>query len=341
MNHLEVLKMNITIDNIKEKLKEVYDPELKEDLVSLNMIKDIKIEGSNAIVTVELTTPACPLKNTIKNDVVNAVLEIEEIKDVEVIFTAREKSKEKEIKLDNVKNIIAVGSGKGGVGKSTVATLLALSYAKKGYKIGLIDMDAYGPNVPNLLKNFDRPYANDNNKIVPVNTRGIKFISLGLLVNPEQPIAWRGPMLHSLTKQFLNDVLWGELDILFIDLPPGTGDIQLSLAQLVDVSGAIMVTTPQSLSVADTHKGIGLFRQMQVDIIGIIENMSYFEAPDTGKKYNLFGADGGKELADKLNLTLLGQLPLNADLSNPENEDALNYFDEIIESIEKLDKIKK
>lgn len=331
--------MSIKIEDVKNALSKVDDPELKQDLVSLDMVKNIEINGSSIIVTVELTTPACPLKNTIKNDCIEAISRLDGVKDVEIKFTSRPKSTIKEIKLENVKNIIAVGSGKGGVGKSTIATLLALSYAKKGYKIGLLDMDAYGPNVPNLLKNFERPYAAENNKIIPVETRGIKFISLGLLINPEQPVVWRGPMLHSLTKQFLSDVLWKELDILFIDLPPGTGDIQLSLVQLINVTGAIMVTTPQELSVADTQKGIGMFRQLQVDIFGIIENMSYFEAPDTGKKYNLFGTNGGKDLAGKLNLPLLGQLPLNMDISNPSKDEALNHFNEIIENINELQKL--
>ncbi|MFW5799405.1 MAG: Mrp/NBP35 family ATP-binding protein [Spirochaetota bacterium] len=334
--------MSINKEEVRKALSNVIDPELREDLVTLNMIKDIEIKDSNkVIVTVELTTPACPLKNTIANDCRNEVSKVPGVEDVEIKFTAREKKTEKEIKLDKVKNIIAVSSGKGGVGKSTVAALLALSFAKKGYKVGLMDADAYGPNIPTLLDNFDRPFANEKNKIIPVELRNIKFVSLGLLVDAEKPIIWRGPMLHGLVSQFLKDVEWGELDILFVDLPPGTGDVQLSLAQLIDLTGGIMVTTPQKLSIADTQKGIAMFRQLQIDVLGIIENMSYFEAPDTGKKYDVFSSEGGKKLAEKLNIPLLGQLPLNMDISDPSKDSGIKYFEPIIEGIEGLNKLKK
>ncbi len=332
--------MNINIDKVKEALTNVIDPELRKDLVSLNMIKDIKIDDNKVIVTVELTTPACPLKDVIRKDCIEEVSKVEGVTDVEVEFTSAPRSHDKEIKLDNVKNIIAVGSGKGGVGKSTVCTLLALAYANKGYKVGLIDADAYGPNIPHLLKNFERPYANEENKIIPVETRGIKFISMGLLIDPEQPVIWRGPMLHGMINQFLKDVLWDDLDVLFIDMPPGTGDIQLSLGQLIDINGSIMVTTPQELSVADTRKAIGMFRQLRIDVWGIIENMSYFKAPDTGKKYEVFSARGGEKLASSLKLPLLGELPLNMDISDPSKKNGLNYFDVIIENIENTGKLK-
>lgn len=332
--------MNINTEEVRKALSNVIDPELKKDLVSLNMIKDIETDNSKVIVTVELTTPACPLKDVIRKDCVNEVSKVNGVDEVEVKFTSAPRSQDKEIKLENVKNIIAVGSGKGGVGKSTVCTLLALSFAKKGYKVGLIDADAYGPNIPNLLKTFERPYANEEKMIIPIETHGIKFISMGLLINPEQPVIWRGPMLHGMINQFLKDVLWGELDFLFIDMPPGTGDIQLSLGQLIDINGSIMVTTPQELSVSDTRKAIGMFRQLRIDVFGIIENMSYFEAPDTGKRYEVFSSQGGQKLADSLNLPLLGQLPLNMDISDPSKKNGLNYFDVIIENIENTGKLK-
>jgi ATP-binding protein involved in chromosome partitioning len=331
--------MSVNKEQVMKALSTVMDPELQQDLVSLEMIKDVKIEGKTVNVTVELTTPACPLKNEIGQSCKDALLKLDGVEEVNVTFTARPQNYEKEIKLPDVKNIIAVGSGKGGVGKSTVATLLALAFAKDGYKVGLMDSDAYGPNIPHLLKNFDKPYATEEDKIIPVETRGIKFISLGLLVNPEQPIVWRGPMLHGLVSQFLKDVTWGNLDILFIDMPPGTGDVQLSLAQLIRIHGSIMVTTPQELAVADTHKGIGMFRKLQVDVYGIIENMSYFEAPDTGKKYDVFSSNGGKELADNLNIPLLGRLPLNMDISDPSQEKSLKYMTDIVENIKKLNKL--
>jgi ATP-binding protein involved in chromosome partitioning len=331
--------MNINTEEVRKALSNVIDPELKKDLVSLNMIKDIETDNSKVIVTVELTTPACPLKDVIRKDCVNEVSKVNGVDEVEVKFTSAPRSQDKEIKLENVKNIIAVGSGKGGVGKSTVCTLLALSFAKKGYKVGLIDADAYGPNIPNLLKTFERPYANEEKMIIPIETHGIKFISMGLLINPEQPVIWRGPMLHGMINQFLKDVLWGELDFLFIDMPPGTGDIQLSLGQLIDINGSIMVTTPQELSVSDTRKAIGMFRQLRIDVFGIIENMSYFEAPDTGKRYEVFSSQGGQKLADSLNLPLLGQLPLNMDISDPSKDVAVKYFDDIVTNIEKTDKL--
>jgi ATP-binding protein involved in chromosome partitioning len=333
--------MSINIEDVKNALSTVLDPELGQDLVTLNMIKDIQIKDSKVIVTVELTTPACPLKREIEQNCKEVVFELPEVKGVEVIFTAKPRNVGKEIILENVKNIITVGSGKGGVGKSTIATLLALSFAKKGYKIGLMDADAYGPNIPNLLNNFEKPFAYGDDQIIPVETRGIKFISLGLFIDPEQPVVWRGPMLHSLISQFLKDVVWDDLDILFIDTPPGTGDVQLSLAQLTNITGGIMVTTPQQLAVADTQKGIGLYRQLQIDIIGIIENMSYFEAPDTKKRYDVFSSNGGINLSKKLNIPLLGQLPLNMEISDPSKEDALKYFDKIVENIQNLNKIKK
>lgn len=331
--------MGASKEQVIKALSTVMDPELQQDLVSLEMIKDVNIEENKVNVTVELTTPACPLKNEIGQSCKEALLKLDGVDEVNVSFTARPQNYEKEIKLPNVKNIIAIGSGKGGVGKSTVATLLALAFAKEGYKVGLMDSDAYGPNIPHLLKNFDKPYATDDNQIIPIETRGIKFISLGLLVNPEQPIVWRGPMLHGLVSQFLKDVMWGNLDILFIDMPPGTGDVQLSLAQLIDIDGSIMVTTPQELAVADTHKGIGMFRKLQVDVYGIIENMSYFEAPDTGKKYNVFSTDGGKNLAERLNLPLLGRLPLNMDISDPSKDDSLRYMTDIVNNVKNLGKL--
>ncbi len=331
--------MSVNKEQVMKALSTVMDPELQQDLVSLEMIKDVNIEDKKVNVTVELTTPACPLKNEIGQSCKDALLKLDGVEEVNVTFTARPQNYEKEIKLPDVKNIIAIGSGKGGVGKSTVATLLALAFAKDGYKVGLMDSDAYGPNIPHLLKNFEKPYATEDNKIIPVETKGIKFISLGLLVNPEQPIVWRGPMLHGLVSQFLKDVTWGNLDILFIDMPPGTGDVQLSLAQLIQIHGSIMVTTPQELAVADTHKGIGMFRKLQVDVYGIIENMSYIEAPDTGKKYDVFSSNGGKELADSLNLPLLGRLPLNMDISDPSQEKSLKYMTDIVENIKNLNKL--
>ncbi len=334
--------MSVSFTEVKKALTNVMDPELGKDLVSLGMIKGVDTdEEGNVKVTVELTTPACPLKNTIREDCIKEVSKIDGVKNVEIHFTARERKQEKEIVLENIKNIVAVGSGKGGVGKSTVCTLLALAFAKKGYKVGILDADAYGPNIPTLLRNFDRPFSTEENRILPIETNGIEFMSLGLLVHPDQAVAWRGPMLHGIVSQFLSDVEWGDLDILFIDTPPGTGDVQLSLGQLVDVNGAIMVTTPQELAIADTKKSISMFRQLGIDIFGIIENMSYFEAPDTGKRYEVFNSNGCKKISDTLNIPLLGELPLNMDLSDPTRDKAMTHLDSVVSNIENLGKLKK
>jgi len=320
--------------SIIDALSNVLDPEIKQDLVSLNMVKNVEINENNIAIEIELTTPACPMKSEIRQSVIDAIKEIDNAKDVTVVFSAKPKPKDDKIKLDNIKQIIAVGSGKGGVGKSTVATYLSLSLAEKGNKVGLLDLDAYGPNIPQIL-NCQVPLNTDGEKIIPLETNNVKVISIGLIIPPDQAVIWRGPMLHKLVEQFIKDVKWGELDYLIIDLPPGTGDIQISLAQMVDVDGAIVVTTPQDLSVTDVRKAITMYRQLQIDIIGLIENMSYFICPHCNEKTNVFSADGGVKLAKELKLELLGQLPILTTFSENELARGVGYFKEIVDNIEK------
>ncbi len=310
----------MTTDEILKALSNVQEPDLGKDLVTLNMVKDIVVEGNYVSFTVVLTTPACPLKDMIKNACINAV-KILVSKDaiVNVNFTSNTSTKRSDDKtiLPNVKNIIAVVSGKGGVGKSTVAANLALSLAQGGAKVGLLDADIYGPSVPIMFGvRGERPMMQEvegKGMIVPLEQYGIKLLSIGLLVDEKNAVVWRGPMASSAIRQFVTEVMWGELDYLIIDMPPGTGDIHLTLVQLVPVTGVVVVTTPQDVALADAKKAIAMFGQAQVKvpIIGLVENMSYFtpaELPES--RYYIFGKEGGKRLADEYDIPFLGQIPL-------------------------------
>jgi ATP-binding protein involved in chromosome partitioning len=310
----------MTNQDILKALSNVQEPDLGKDLVTLNMVKDIVIDGNNVSFTVVLTTPACPLKDMIKNACINAVkILVNKEANVQVNFTSNTTSKraDNELVLPKVRNIIAVVSGKGGVGKSTVAANLALALSHGGAKVGLMDADIYGPSVPIMFGvRGERPMmteVNGKGMIVPLERYGIKLLSIGLLVDEKNAVVWRGPMASSAIKQFVTDVLWDELDYLVIDMPPGTGDIHLTLVQTVPVTGVVVVTTPQDVALADAKKGIAMFGQAQlkVPIIGIIENMSYFvpaELPDN--RYYIFGKEGGKRLAEEYDIPFLGQIPL-------------------------------
>ncbi len=311
----------MTQEKILEALSNVQEPDLGKDLVTLNMIKDIEIDGNNVSFTVVLTTPACPMKEMIGSACTNAVkLLVNKEAIVKVNFTSNTTSKRTDPKtiLPKVKNIIAVVSGKGGVGKSTVAANLALALSQSGAKVGLMDADIYGPSVPIMFGvRGERPMMMDmggeKGMIVPVEKFGIKLISIGFLVDEKSAVVWRGPMASSAIRQFVTDVFWDELDYLVVDMPPGTGDIHLTLMQTVPVTGAIIVTTPQDVALADAKKGIAMFGQAQlnVPIIGLVENMSYFtpkELPES--KYFIFGKDGGKRLAEEYDIPFLGQIPL-------------------------------
>ena len=311
----------MTTEKILEALSNVQEPDLGKDLVTLNMIKDIEISGNNVSFTVILTTPACPLKDMIGNACVNAIkLLVNKDAVVKVNFTSNTTTKRTDpgSVLPKVKNIIAVVSGKGGVGKSTVAANLALALSQGGAKVGLMDADIYGPSVPIMFGvRGERPMmmdvGGDKGMIVPLERFGIKLMSIGLLVDEKSAVVWRGPMASSAIRQFVTDVYWGELDYLVIDMPPGTGDIHLTLVQTVPLTGAVIVTTPQDVALADAKKGIAMFGQAQVNvpIIGLVENMSYFTPAELpGNKYYIFGNEGGKRLAEEYDLPFLGQIPL-------------------------------
>lgn len=312
--------MEITIQQVIDALKYVDDPDLKKDLVTLNMIKDVQVNGKNVSFTVVLTTPACPMKDMIHNACMNAILHyVDKEASVKINMTATVTSKKEkdETTLRDVKNIIAVASGKGGVGKSTIAANLALGLAKQGAKVGIVDADIYGPS-QHIMFGVDREMPgpaefNGQKKMAPVLSYGVKINSIGFLAGPNQAIALRGPMATKALSQLFYDTVWGELDYLIVDLPPGTGDIQISLCSQVPLTGAVIVCTPQTVAISDARKGISLFTlpQTNIPILGLVENMSWFtpaELPDN--KYYIFGKDGVKELAEELNVPLLAQLPL-------------------------------
>jgi ATP-binding protein involved in chromosome partitioning len=310
----------MTKEQVLDALRNVQEPDLGKDIVTLDMVKDITIEGNYVSFTVVLTTPACPLKDMIKNACINAVkTHVSNEATVTVKFSANTTSKRTDPGsiLPGVRNIIAVVSGKGGVGKSTVASNLAIALAKGGAKVGLMDADIYGPSVPIMFGvRGERPMMVEigaKGMIVPLEKHGIKLMSIGLLVDEKNAVVWRGPMASSAIRQFVTDVYWGELDYLVVDMPPGTGDIHLTLMQTVPVTGSVIVTTPQDVALADAKKGIAMFSQAQlnVPVIGLVENMSYFTPAELpGHKYYIFGKEGGRRLAEEYDLPFLGQIPL-------------------------------
>ncbi len=309
----------MTENDILKALSKVNEPDLGKDIVTLNMVKDLSVKDNVVSFTIVLTTPACPLKEVMRTDCINAIQQLDEGFIVNVNFTSHTTSNRIDPKtiLPGVKNIIAVVSGKGGVGKSTIAANLALALSQHNAKIGLMDADIYGPSVPIMFGvRGERPMMRDVNgkgMIVPIDRYGMKLMSIGLLVDEKSAVVWRGPMASSAIKQFVTDVDWGELDYLVIDMPPGTGDIHLTLMQTVPVTGAVIVTTPQTVALADAKKGIAMFAQAQlnVPIIGLVENMAYFTPEELpNNKYYIFGKGGGKNLAEEYDLPFLGQIPL-------------------------------
>jgi ATP-binding protein involved in chromosome partitioning len=311
--------MNFTEADIRKALSTVNDPDIQRDLVSLGMIKDITLSENKVAFTVVLTTPACPLKGKIEKDCREAVEKVVgKIVEIEIFMTSSVTSlRDNAPLLPGVKNIIAVASGKGGVGKSTVTSNLAVALAQAGAKVGLIDADIYGPSIPVMFNcEHEQPtvkQVNGKNIIVPIEQYGVKLLSIGFLTPPESAVIWRGPMASSALKQFITDAEWGELDYLFIDLPPGTSDIHLTLVQTVPVTGAIIVTTPQKVALADAQKGLAMFKQPQINVpvLGVVENMAYFTPEELpNNKYYIFGKDGGLNLSEKFDVPFLGQIPL-------------------------------
>src|SRR5512140_2040825 len=302
----------ISEQQVLNALSKVQEPELHRDLVTLKMIKDIKIQSDAVQFTVVLTTPACPLRNQIESEAKAAVAALG-FKQVNIKWDANVPS-DKRIsgKLDiPVRSTIAVASGKGGVGKTTVSVNLAIALAQSGAKVGLMDADIYGPNIPIMMGVNEQPRATADQRILPLEAYGVKLMSMGFLVPPDQAVIWRGPMLHSAIRQFLSDVDWGDLDYLVIDLPPGTGDVQLTLTQSVPLTGGVVVATPQDVALADVVKGVTMFRKLEVPVIGVVENMSYFLCPHCGERTEIFAHGGAHKMAEKLDVPFLGEIPLD------------------------------
>ncbi|WP_442592259.1 Mrp/NBP35 family ATP-binding protein [Pedobacter sp. AW31-3R] len=309
----------ISREQVLSALSNVEDPDLKKDLVTLNMIKELNIEDKKISFTLELTTPACPMKDMLKNACLNAIKYfVDKEAEVNIHITSRVTKPNDTTQLKDIRNIILVSSGKGGVGKSTVASNLAITLAADGAKVGLIDADIYGPSVPTMFgligaKPSARETPEGKTLILPVEKYGIKLLSLGFFADPDQPVPWRGPMASNAIKQLFNDADWGELDYLIVDLPPGTGDIHITITQSFPIAGAVIVTTPQQVALADTRKGLAMFKMPSINIpvLGVIENMSYFtpaELPEN--KYYIFGKDGGKTLATSFEVPFLGEIPI-------------------------------
>jgi ATP-binding protein involved in chromosome partitioning len=313
---------NDTVAHVRTALQSVIDPDLGRDLVSLGMIKDIIVDDGIARFTVVLTTPACPLKDFLEGQCRDAAMSVPGITDVKILMTSKVVSKRPMggAILPEVKHVIAIASGKGGVGKSTVCANLAIALAQAGAAVGVMDADVYGPTIPMLMGVEDEvleqttyagPDGNPIKKLLPVHRHGVSIVSMGFLIEPGQPVVWRGPMLGKVVNQFLGDVAWGPLDYLLVDLPPGTGDVTMSLCEAIPLTGAVIVTTPQDVAASIAVKSLRAFQRFNVPILGIVENMAYFVAPDTGKHYQIFGHGGGQSAAEELKVPFLGELPLD------------------------------
>ena len=305
--------MSVTQESVLSALRTVQDPDLHKDIVSLEFIKDIKIDGGAVEFTIELTTPACPVRDAMKAEAEAKVGALPGVTAARANMTAsvRARGGFGRQALPGVRNILAVGAGKGGVGKSTTSVNLAVALQQAGARVGLVDADVYGPNIPQMLGIAGQPEVSENRRMIPAEAYGIKVVSMGMLVPADQAVIWRGPMLHGAVQQFMRDVEWGELDYLVVDLPPGTGDVSLSLAQSVPVAGAVVVTTPQGVSVSDVRKAVGMFRQLNIPILGVIENMSYFVCGHCQGRTDIFGTGGGSRMAEDLKIPFLGEVPID------------------------------
>lgn len=305
---------SVSRDTVLKALSRVQDPDLGRDIVALGFVKDLAITGGCISFQIELTTPACPVKEQLKAQAEEAVRSVAGVTEVRVTMTAQvtasQPSYDDRPAVPGVRNVIAVSSGKGGVGKSTVSVNLACALHRLGARAGILDADLYGPNVPMMMGVSGKP-SGQGDKIFPFDRDGIQVMSIGLLVPEDQPVIWRGPMLHKAFQQFLFDVLWDDLDYLVVDLPPGTGDAQLSLAQQAHLAGALVVTTPQDVSVHDVRKAMRMFETVKVPVLGVVENMSYFQPPGSEERYAIFGEGGGARIEEEFGVPLLGQLPID------------------------------
>ena len=347
--------MEITREQVIKVLKGVNYPGFNRDIVSFGLVKDVAVEGARATVSLVLPKPDEKLQAALEEEVRKAVFGIRGIEDLSIKTGSRPAKRIDagagggESKLPDVRHYIAVASGKGGVGKSTVATNIALAVSRKRQKVGLLDADIWGPSAPIMMGIREKPLANDEDKIVPVSKFGLKVMSIGFLVNEQDAVIWRGPMVHGAIKQFIEDVDWSDTDYLVIDLPPGTGDAQLSLAQTAPVSGGVIVTTPQDVALIDVRRGILMFNKLNIPIVGIVENMSYLDAPGASGEIDIFGRGGGRRMAEKFEVPFLGEIPLDPRIriggdagtpiveSDPQSAASKAFFgiaDRILESVE-------
>ncbi len=304
-------------DQVMDALRPIEDPDFKRSIVDLGFIKNLAIDGGKVSFAIELTTPACPVKDKFKLAAEQAVRALPGVSEVDVTMTAQTRGSTHDSRpegLEHVKNVIAVASGKGGVGKSTVSVNLALALAQTGASVGLLDCDIYGPSIPLMLNISGRPRVTEDKKIHPLASYGLKLMSIGFLAGDDAPVIWRGPMVHGIIRQFLTDVAWGELDYLILDLPPGTGDAALTLVQTAPLAGAVIVTTPQEVSLIDARKGLQMFQRVNVPVLGFVENMSYFICDACDKRHHLFGEGGADRHARELGVDVLARLPMQPDV---------------------------
>ncbi|MDP3703736.1 MAG: Mrp/NBP35 family ATP-binding protein [Candidatus Omnitrophota bacterium] len=303
-----------TTEQVLNALKAVQDPDLRRDIVSLGFVKDVRVQNGQVAFTIELTTPACPVRDLMKEEARSVVAKLPGVSQVDVTMTAQVRTSIPTQPagglIPTIKNVVPIASGKGGVGKSTVSANLALALARTGARVGLMDADVYGPSIPTLLGITAQPEVDEQNRITPVEQAGLKVISMGFFMKPEDAVVWRGPMLHKTVQQFLGGVLWGELDYLLVDLPPGTGDVQLSLCQSIPITGAVIVSTPQDVALNVAQKAIAMFKKLNAPILGIIENMSAYVCPHCGKRDEIFGTGGARKIAERLTIPFLGEIPL-------------------------------
>jgi ATP-binding protein involved in chromosome partitioning len=307
------MAVDVRREEVLRELRTVRDPDLHRDLVTLGMIQNLVLEGDRVAFSIVLTTPACPVKDQLQQSAEDAVRRLPWVRQVAVDMQAQTATRRggNEQLIPLVKNVIAVASGKGGVGKSTTSVNVALALAETGARVGLLDADIYGPNVPLMMGLKQKPQLHsDGGKIIPSRSYGIKLMSIGFFLDEDNPVIWRGPMVHGAIQQFLRDVDWGELDYLVIDLPPGTGDAPLSLSQLIPLSGVVIVTTPQDVALQDVAKGMAMFRRLEVPVIGVVENMSYFVCPNCSERHEIFGQGGGERIAQQFGVPFLGKIPL-------------------------------
>ena len=326
---------------VVDALRTIKDPDLRKDIVSLGFVKGLTVDEGRVAVTIELTTPACPVKDQMREQARAAILQVPGVTEVEIAMTARVRAAiapdAGRAPVPGVKNVIAVGAGKGGVGKTTVAVNLALALSRAGSRVAMIDGDIYGPNVPIML-GLQAQLTTDGEKILPAEKYGLQVISMAFLAQDDAPVIWRGPMLHGIIKQFFNDVRWTDIDYLIVDLPPGTGDVALSLAQTVYVAGAIVVTTPQEVALADSKRAVAMYQKLDIPILGLIENMSYFTCPGCGRESDIFGSGGGERIAAQMEVPFLGRIPIDQPIreggdtgvplviSNPDSPAAQAFF---------------